>query len=48
MGDCGGLDQEDGERQKDKGCNLRVESKGLEIKIFGRSTWVGGDSISQD
>lgn len=29
-------------------CNWRVESKGLEIKIFGWNTWLGGHSIYQD
>lgn len=37
--------QEDGENQMDVGCNLRVESKGPEIKVFGWSTWVDSDSI---
>lgn len=37
--------QEDGENQMDIGSDLRVESKRPEIKVFGWSTWVGGDSI---
>lgn len=30
------------------GCNWRVESRGLEIEIFGCNNWVGGHSIYQD